>query len=129
MTMSPINQRRWNSFKANRRGYVSLWLFLALFTLTLFAEFVANDKPIIMSMDDNIYFPVVFTYTEKELGGVLETEAYYKDPFILDRIDNGGWALWPPIKFSYNSIDWELKPPYPHPVSYTHLTLPTIYSV
>jgi len=118
--LSPIAQRRWASFKANRRGYYSLWVFSIIFTLSLFAEFIANDKPIIASINDEIIFPVVFTYTEKELGGVFETEAYYKDPFILEIIDRTGWAIWPPIPYTYNSVDWELQAPYPHPPDSRH---------
>ena len=83
MALSPVNQRRLANFKANKRGYYSCYIFAVLFTISLFAEFIANEKPIIMSLDGDLYFPVWFTYTEEELGGVLETEAYYLDPFMI----------------------------------------------
>lgn len=120
LELSPIGKRRWQSFKANRRGYYSLWIFIALFSLSLFAEFIANDKPIIASINNRLIFPVLISYSEKELGGVLETEAYYKDPFILKLISESGWALWPPVRYSYKSVDWELEPPYPHPPDSRH---------
>lgn len=120
MPLSPINQRRFENFKANRRGYVSLWIFAALFVLSLFAEFIANDKPIVMSLHGKLYLPVWFTYTEAELGGVLETEAEYIDPFIQEMIDDHGWAIWPIIPYSYHTIDWDLPPPYPHPPNREH---------
>ena len=121
MALSPVNQRRLANFKANKRGYYSCYIFAVLFTISLFAEFIANEKPIIMSLDGDLYFPVWFTYTEEELGGVLETEAYYLDPFMIEKIEQRGWAIWPPIRFSYNTIDWDLEPPYPHPPNDAHL--------
>ncbi len=120
MALSPVNARRFAAFKANRRGYVSLWIFLILFTLSLFAEFIANDKPIVLSLSGKLYFPVWFTYTEAELGGVFETEAEYLDPFVTKLIDDTGWAIWPPLRFSYDTIDWDLPPPYPHPPDSEH---------
>lgn len=118
--MNPVNQRRLANFKANKRGYYSLCLFAVLFTISLFAEFVANDKPILMSIDDKLYFPVWFAYSEIELGGVMETEAEYLDPFVLKLIEENGWAVWPPLRFSYDTIDWDLEPPYPHPPDAEH---------
>ncbi len=118
--LTPLNRRRLANFKANRRGYLALRVFAALFVVSLFAEFVANDKPILMSLDGELYLPVWFTYTEKDLGGVLETEAYYLDPFILTAIDERGWAVWPVVRFSYNTIDWDLEPPFPNPPSDEH---------
>lgn len=119
--MTPLNQRRLANFKANKRGFYSLCIFMVLFGISLCAEFVANDKPIIMSINNEIYFPVWFTYTEVELGGVMETEAEYLDPYVLDLIEKNGWALWPPIRFSFDTIDWDLEPPYPHPPDAEHL--------
>lgn len=118
--MTPLNRRRLANFKANRRGYVSFWLFAALFLASLCAEFIANDKPLVFSLKGELYFPVVFTYTEAELGGVLETEAWYKDPYVMDLIEADGWAIWPPIRFSYNTIDWGLTD-VPAPPSRAHL--------
>lgn len=78
--MSPINERRLEIFKSNRRGYWSFWIFLALFVVSLFAEFIANDKPIVFSHQGELFFPLVETVTEVELGGVLKTEADFHDP-------------------------------------------------
>ncbi len=119
--MSPLNQRRWQNFKANRRGYYSAWIFGVLFAVTLCAEFIANDKPIVFSLDGELHFPVLVTYTEAELGGVFETEADYREAFMRDLIEERGWALWPPIPFAADTIDWALDPPYPHPPSAGHL--------
>ncbi len=106
--MTPLTRRRLQNFRANRRGYFSLWLFGALFIASLGAEFIANDKPIVFSLQGELYFPVWFTYSEAELGGVLETEAYYRDPFVIDLIEADGWTLWPPVRYTHNTIDWEL---------------------
>ena len=79
--LSPLNRRRWQNFKANRRGYWSFWLFLVLFVVSLFAEFIANDKPFLVSYDGKSYFPVVVTYPETAFGGEFETAADYRDPY------------------------------------------------
>jgi microcin C transport system permease protein len=118
--MSPINQRRWANFKANRRGFLSVRIFALLFFISLFAEFIANDKPIILSLDGEIFLPVWFSYAEVELGGVMETEANYLDPFVLDLIAKNGWAIWPPVRYSFQTIDWDLEPPFPHPPDSEH---------
>ena len=107
MRLSPINQRRWELFKANRRGYYSFWIFCALFVLSLGAELIANDKPIMFSYKDDLHFPILFAYSEAELGGVLETEAEYRDPFVQALIEENGWALWPPLRFSHDTIDYD----------------------
>ncbi len=104
--LSPVNKRRLELFKANRRGYYSFWIFCALFTLSLLAEFIANDKPIAFSFQDELHFPILFTYTETYLGGVLETEAEYRDPYVMNLIEADGWALWPPLRFSHDTIDY-----------------------
>ncbi|MEM7017391.1 MAG: ABC transporter permease [Pseudomonadota bacterium] len=118
--MSPINQRRIAAFKANKRGYWAFRIFIILFVISLFAEFIANDKPIIMSIDGELYLPVWISYSEKELGGVLETDAEYLDPFVLGMIEEKGWAIWPPLRFRFDTIDWDLEPPYPHPPDSEH---------
>lgn len=108
--MSPLNERRLASFKANRRGWWSLWIFLVLFGITLCAEFVANDRPILFSKGGSLYFPVLIEYSEAELGGVLETGAWYLDPYVQQLIlDDDGWMLWPIIRYSYDTIDWQLE--------------------
>jgi len=113
-TLSPINLRRWQNFKANRRGYWSLWIFLALFITSLFAEFIANDKPYYISFEDKSYFPVLVSYPETAFGGDFETAADYRDPFLQKLIsDKGGYMLWPPIRFSYDTHNLDLPTPAP----------------
>jgi microcin C transport system permease protein len=102
--LSPINQRRWQNFKANRRGYWSLWTFLGLFVFSLFAEVIANDKPIVAYYKGEWLFPVFVDYPESRFGGFLAVTDY-KDPVILEEIQNNGWMLWPPISYSYHSIN------------------------
>ena len=77
--LSPINQRRWQNFKANRRGFISLWVFLFLFVLSLCAELIANDKPLVIRLDGRTYFPIFVTYPETAFGGEFETAADYRD--------------------------------------------------
>ena len=118
--MTPLNQRRLEIFKSNRRGVWSLRIFLGLFVVSLLAEFIANDKPIVFSFQDELYFPMLFLYTETDLGGVLESEAEYRDPYVMDRIEEDGWALWPPIRFSFNTIDYSYEVA-PSPPDRVHL--------
>ena len=118
--MSPLNRRRIQNFRANRRAWYSLWMFSALLVTSLLAEFIANDKPIVFSLGGELHFPVLFTYTEAELGGVLETEAWYRDPFVMDLIEADGWAIWPPIPFAYDTINWGLMD-LPAPPSANHI--------
>jgi len=106
MRLSPVNQRRIELFRANRRGYYSFWVFSALFLLSLGAEFIANDKPIMFSYAGELHFPVMFSYPETALGGVLETEAEYRDPYVAALIEADGWALWPPLRFAHDTIDY-----------------------
>ena len=104
--LSPINIRRWYNFKANRRGYWSLWFFLVLFVLTLFAEFIANDKPLFIHYDGKNYFPVIFTYPDTEFGDDLGTAADYRDPHLQTFLDeHHAIEIWPPIQFSYKTIN------------------------
>jgi len=112
---NPINQRRWENFKNNKRGWYSLWIFSILFTVALFSEIVANDKPIIVSYDEQIYFPFLFTYSETEFGGEFETEADYRDEFVAELINAKGYLVFPPIPFSYNTINYDLPTPAPSP--------------
>jgi microcin C transport system permease protein len=115
MTLSPINQRRLANFRANRRGYWSLWLFLVLFVLTLFAEFVANDRPLLVLYDGAVFVPVIKAYPETAFGGEFETEADYRDPFVAELIEEKGWLLWPPVPYSYDTFIRELPSPAPSP--------------
>jgi microcin C transport system permease protein len=119
LTLSPINRRRWENFKRNRRGYVSLWIFTLLFVISLFAEFVANDKPLYLSFDGQSYFPAFVTYPDTTFGekgdpDLFGTAADYRDPFIQKLIaKKGGWMIWPPIPFSYDTR--VSNPPSPFP--------------
>ncbi len=114
IAISPLNRRRWQSFKANRRGYWALWVFLVLFVVSLFAEFIANDKPFYVRYDDKSYFPVLFTYTETTFGGDFETGADYRDPYLQKLIaEKGGYMIWPPIRYSYNTHNLDLPTPAP----------------
>ena len=117
MTLSPLNQRRLANFRANRRGWWSLWLFLVLFIASLFAELIANDRPILVYYDGGLYAPVFKAYPETEFGGFLPTEAEYKDPEVRELIESQGWILWPLIPFKYDSINFELTVPAPAPPS------------
>ncbi|WP_371225569.1 ABC transporter permease [Roseovarius sp. 2305UL8-3] len=134
MALSPLNQRRWRNFKRNRRAFWSLILFSILFFITLPAEFVANDKPILVKYQDGYYTPIFRFYPETAFGGDFQTEAIYRDPEVACLIASGGlescfddpeeviadsadgivggteikkgWALWPPIPYSYDtSVD------------------------
>ncbi|MFZ0609553.1 MAG: ABC transporter permease [Xanthobacteraceae bacterium] len=103
---SPLNARRWRNFKANRRGYWSLWIFLVLFVLSLFAEFIANDKPVFIHFDGKTYFPVFFTYPDTDFGDDLGTAADYRDPHLQKFLDeHNAIEIWAPIRFSYNTIN------------------------
>ncbi|WP_068826808.1 ABC transporter permease [Pseudomonas sp. BMS12] len=118
MQLSPINQRRLALFKAHKRGWWSLWLFLGLFVLSLGAELIANDKPLAVRYDGDWYFPVVKRYAETTFGGEFPLQANYKSPYIQELIaKKDGWILWPPIPFSYSSINYELQVPAPAPPS------------
>lgn len=116
--LSPINRRRLQNFKANRRGYWSLWIFLALFFVSLFSEFIANDKPLLIKYDGAYYTPIFNFYAETEFGGEFPTEAVYRDEFVQELIaEKGGWMLWPPIRYSYQTINFDLPVPAPAPPS------------
>lgn len=131
MALSPLNQRRWNTFRRNKRAYWSLWIFALLFGLSLFAEFLANDKPILVSYRGELYAPVFKFYPETTFGSDFQTEAIYSDPEVECLIQSGGvescfdepeeiiaqiemgsyadeafhqgWTLWPLIPYSYNT--------------------------
>jgi microcin C transport system permease protein len=114
LKLSPINKRRWENFKRNRRGYWSLWFFAILFVVSLFAEFIANDKPFLIKYDGGLYFPALFTYSETTFGGEFETAADYRDPYLQKQIaEKGGFMLWPPIRYSYSTHNLDLPTPAP----------------
>ena len=133
MALSPLNQRRWRNFKANRRAFWSLWIFLVLYAISLCAELVANDRPILVKYDGGYYTPFLTFYPEVAFGGDLRTEADYgtievqclvasagslacwDDPEgIIAEVDssgtaegvavNQGWMLWPPVPYKFSTI-------------------------
>jgi microcin C transport system permease protein len=116
--LTPINQRRLANFRANRRGLWSFWIFVVLFFGTLGAELIANDRPILASYKGEILFPVAVNYPEEKFGGFL-ARTDYRDPVIADEINRNGWMLWPPVRFSYTTINLELPKPAPSPPTWT----------
>ena len=115
--LNPINQRRWRAFKAHRRGFWSLWIFLLLFFVSLFAEFIANDKPVLVYYKSTFYFPILNAYPETTFGGEFQTEAEYRDPFVQELIDDKGFSIWPLIPFADDTINYDLPVPAPAPPS------------
>ena len=113
MSLSPLMRRRLHNFRANRRGYWSLWIFLALFAVSLCAELIANDRPLVVRYEGALYFPVFRSYPETTFGGVFPTEAVYRDPALIALIRAKGWMLWPPIPFRYDTINYDLPGPAP----------------
>ena len=113
--ITPINRRRIDNFKANRRGYWSLWIFLVLFVLSMFAELIANDRPLLVRYDGQFYFPVVRFYPETAFGGDFGAEADYTDPYIAGLIEEKGWIVWPPIPYDSNTHIAQLPSPAPSP--------------
>ncbi|TBL96689.1 ABC transporter permease subunit [Hafnia paralvei] len=120
MTLNPINQARWQRFKANRRGYWSLWIFLIVFIMSLGSELIANDKPLLLRYDQQWYVPFLINYPETTFGGDFKTATDYQDPLIRSNIEQHGWAVWAPIRYSYNSINFATKVPFPSPPSSQH---------
>jgi len=114
MRLSPITRRRIAIFRQNRRGFVSFWIFLVLFAITLPAEFVANDRPLLIRFDNRWYFPVLVDYSEDAFGAdFLPTEADYTDPDVEKAIKAQGWMIWPPVPFSYDTIVKNMSTPAP----------------
>lgn len=119
-TTSPptAQQRRWHRFRANRRGYYSVWIFLILFGLSLFAELLSNDKPLLIYYQGQYYFPLTHTYPETAFGGFFATEADYRDSFVYEQITQGeNWAIYPLNPYSFNTINYENAEPNPAPPS------------
>ncbi|MBV6748700.1 ABC transporter permease [Pseudomonas chlororaphis] len=114
--LSPVSRRRLDRFKANRRGWWSLWLFAALFVLSLGGELIANDKPLVLSYQGSLYFPVFKRYTEQEFGGQLPFQADYRSDYVRQLITkDGGWMLFPPIPFGADTPNYDLNKPAPSP--------------
>ncbi|WP_175422546.1 ABC transporter permease [Vibrio scophthalmi] len=106
--INPLNQARWARFKSHKRGYFSLWLFSILFVLSLFAEFIANDKPLLIHYEQQWYMPIFHQYSETQFGGEFETEADYTDPYVIELIEEHGSIIWPIIRFSYDTINYNI---------------------
>lgn len=117
---SPLTRRRLQNFCANRRGFWSLWIFVALLAATLPAEFIANDKPIMVSYGGELYVPIFRAYPETTFGGEFETEADYRDPYVAAKIDANGWMVWPVVAYSYRTVAWDLPVPAPSPPDAGH---------
>lgn len=115
MAKKSLLQERIRRFKRNKRGYVSFWIFGVMFILSLFAEFLANDVPLFIWHDGKAFFPIFKEYSETEFGGEFDLAADYRDPFVEDLIKEKGWMIWPPIKFSYDTINYDLPSPAPSP--------------
>lgn len=113
--MKELTRERLRRFRANRRGLWSLYLFLTLFILSLFAEFLANDQPLLIRFGGRFYVPVLREYAETDFGGEFEMAADYRDPYIIDLIGGDGWILWPPVRYSYGTINYDLPSPAPSP--------------
>ncbi|GAB6061091.1 ABC transporter permease [Desulfonatronum parangueonense] len=121
MRLNPLNQRRWANFRKNRRGYWSLWIFLVLFFGTLGAEFIANEKPLLIRYDDAWFFPIFNVYPETAFGGDFPTEAHYRDPYVEDLIREKGWMIWPLIPYSHHTVNLTLDVPAPSPPTWENL--------
>ncbi|MFJ2465996.1 ABC transporter permease [Pseudomonas sp. NPDC087615] len=117
-TLSPLGQRRVAQFKANRRGRWSLWLFIGLCLICLGGELIANDKPLVIRYHDTFYFPILSEYLETDFGGELPFQPDYASAYVHKLIeDQGGWMLFPPIPFSYDTVNYDLTEPAPSPPS------------
>ena len=117
MKLSPLNKRRLQNFKSNKRGFYSFWIFSFLFVVSIFADFIANDKPLLIKFDQEYYFPIINEYPETIFGGDFETEADYRDPYVIKLIEDKGWIIMPLIPYTYNTIIRDLDVPAPAPPS------------
>ena len=116
ITFSPLTQQRWQHFKTNKRGYISLWLFMGLFLSTLFAELISNDKPLLISYEGQFYFPICKSYPETTFGGDFDTETNYRDAFFKDQLaQKKGWAFWPLFPYHHTTVNLDLPVPAPSP--------------
>lgn len=121
IALTPRTQRRIQNFSANRRAFISLYIFLTLFVISLFAELIANDKPLIIRLDNRFYFPIFKFYTEVDFGGEIELAIDYHDPYIIEHIKGeGGWMIWPIIPYKFNTVDFFLEEPAPSTPSVQH---------
>jgi len=121
MSLSPLSKRRIENFRSNKRGFYSAIIFVFLFVITIFAEFIANDKPILVVFDNKFYFPVIEKIPETFFGGEFETESDYKDPFVQKLINTNGFFVMPLIEYSYDTINYDLKVPSPSSPTFENL--------
>ena len=122
MYVSPLTRRRLANFRAHRRGVWSLRIFLLLFFLSLFAEFIANDRPLLIRFDGHWMAPILKDYSEDAFGAdLMPTEADYTDPELVSVITAHGWMLWPPIPYSYRTVMKNMSVPAPAPPSATNM--------
>ena len=119
--MLKINERKIINFKNNRRGLYSFYIFMLILIFTMPAEFIANEKPLLIKYDNNFYFPIIENYAETVFGGDFETTADYKDSFVTDLIKEKGWLVWPLIKFNHQTVNYNLDVPAPSPPSFENL--------
>ncbi|GAB1410992.1 ABC transporter permease [Desulfovibrionales bacterium] len=115
--MNPVTRRRIQTFRANARAWWSVWIFLSIFAVSLCAECIANDRPLLVMYEGRLYAPVFVSYPETLFGGDFPTEADYRDPYIIDSISSKGWILWPLVRYSYQTINYNLPVPAPAPPS------------
>jgi microcin C transport system permease protein len=113
MTLSPLSRRRLQQFRTNTRGFYSLWIFLALFIMAIAAPVLSNDRPLLVSYDGHLMSPVLKSYPETVFGGDFETEADYRDPHVKQLIEAKGWMIWPPVRYNYDTINYNLPTPAP----------------
>ena len=122
MRLSPLTRRRLAIFRAHKRGLWSLRIFAVIFVVTLFAEFVANDRPLVIHYDGHWYFPVLFDYGEDAFGSqFIPIEADYSDPALVKAIDAHGWMIWPAVPFNDHSVVKDLGHPAPSPPTWRNL--------
>ena len=118
--LTPLTRRRLHRFRANRRGWWSLWIFVILFIATLLAEVIANDKPFLVYFKGDVYFPIVKTYSETTFGGDFLTEADYRSPYLSELIERDGWTVWPIVRYHHRTVAWDLPVPAPAPPDRNH---------
>lgn len=104
---------KWRKFKASKRGFYAFWVFLAVFFVSLAADFVANDKPLVVYYDGQWYFPIIDNPPETAFGGEFLTPTDYKDPFVRRKINENGFFIMPPIPYSYDTIVYDMPTPAP----------------
>ena len=118
--LTPLTRRRLHRFRANRRGWWSLWIFVILFIATLLAEVIANDKPFLVYFKGDVYFPIVKAYSETTFGGDFLTEADYRNPYLSELIERDGWTVWPIVRYHHRTVAWDLPVPAPAPPDRNH---------